>query len=101
MPGGVQRVAGGGPAPLWGGGPGPRRHDVASPGPAVDALRDPEGSGGRFCGLLERVADEAPRVWFTTSHPSNMEDRPLRLIGKQETIVGRVPRPLRPGVARG
>ena len=41
-------------------------------GQTVDAWRE---DGKRFCDLLERVADIAPRVWFTTSHPSNMEDR--------------------------
>jgi tRNA A37 methylthiotransferase MiaB len=57
-------------------------------GQTVDAWRDPEGSGGRFCDLLDRVADETPRVWFTTSHPSNMEDRTLRLIGKKRQSWG-------------
>ncbi len=69
-------------------------------GQTVDAWRDPEGSGGRFCDLLERVADEAPRVWFTTSHPSNMEDRTLRLIGEKETIVGRLHLPVQSGSDR-
>src|SRR5919199_1472626 len=41
-------------------------------GQTVDAWRH---EGRRFCDLLERVAERAPRVWFTTSHPSNMEDR--------------------------
>jgi tRNA-2-methylthio-N6-dimethylallyladenosine synthase len=69
-------------------------------GQTVDAWRDPDGSGGRFCDLLERVADEAPRVWFTTSHPSNMEDRTLRLIGKKQTIVGRLHLPVQSGSDR-
>ena len=69
-------------------------------GQTVDAWRDPEGSGGRFCDLLERVADEAPRVWFTTSHPSNMEDRTLRLIGEKKTIVGRLHLPVQSGSDR-
>src|ERR671933_2153608 len=49
-------------------------------GQTVDAWRE---SGKRFCDLLERVSEVAPRVWFTTSHPSNMEDRTLRLIGEK------------------
>lgn len=69
-------------------------------GQTVDAWRDPEGSGRRFCDLLERVAEEAPRVWFTTSHPSNMEDRTLRLIGEKETIVGRLHLPVQSGSDR-
>ncbi len=69
-------------------------------GQTVDAWRDPVGSGKRFCDLLERVADEAPRVWFTTSHPSNMEDRTLRLIGKKETIVRRLHLPVQSGSDR-
>src|ERR671917_386787 len=69
-------------------------------GQTVDAWRDPEGSGGRFCDLLERVADEVPRVWFTTSHPSNMEDRTLRLIGEKGTIVKRLPLPVQSGSDR-
>ena len=56
-------------------------------GQTVDAWRQ---DGKRFCDLLERVADVAPRVWFTTSHPSNMEDRTLRLIGEKGTIVKRL-----------
>src|SRR3712207_2912809 len=56
-------------------------------GQTVDAWRH---EGKRFCDLLERVSDAAPRVWFTTSHPSNMEDRTLRLIGEKETIVKRL-----------
>jgi tRNA-2-methylthio-N6-dimethylallyladenosine synthase len=69
-------------------------------GQTVDAWREPEGSGVRFCDLLERVSDEAPRVWFTTSHPSNMEDRTLRLIGEKETIVGRLHLPVQSGSDR-
>ena len=69
-------------------------------GQTVDAWRDPAGSGEKFCDLLERVADEAPRVWFTTSHPSNMEDRTLRLIGEKETIVGRLHLPVQSGSDR-
>jgi tRNA-2-methylthio-N6-dimethylallyladenosine synthase len=67
-------------------------------GQTVDAWR--ERSGERFCDLLERVADEAPRVWFTTSHPSNMEDRTLRLIGEKETIVKRLHLPVQSGSDR-
>ncbi|MDP8951584.1 MAG: tRNA (N6-isopentenyl adenosine(37)-C2)-methylthiotransferase MiaB, partial [Actinomycetota bacterium] len=66
-------------------------------GQTVDAWRE---SGRRFCDLLERVADEAPRVWFTTSHPSNMEDRTLRLIGEKETIVERLHLPVQSGSDR-
>src|ERR671932_596260 len=66
-------------------------------GQTVDAWRE---SGKRFCDLLERVADEAPRVWFTTSHPSNMEDRTLRLIGGKDTIVKRLPLPVQSGSDR-
>jgi len=66
-------------------------------GQTVDAWRE---DGKRFCDLLERVADEAPRVWFTTSHPSNMEDRTLRLIGKKDTIVGRLHLPVQSGSDR-
>src|SRR3712207_3854274 len=69
-------------------------------GQTVDAWREPRGSGERFCDLLERVADEAPRVWFTTSHPSNMEDRTLRLIGKKDTIVKRLHLPVQSGSDR-
>ena len=65
-------------------------------GQTVDAWREKEG-GKRFCDLLERVADEAPRVWFTTSHPSNMEDRTLKLIGEKPTIVGRLHLPVQSG----
>ena len=67
-------------------------------GQTVDAWRQDDGK--RFCDLLERVADEAPRVWFTTSHPSNMEDRTLRLIGEKGTIVGRLHLPVQSGSDR-
>jgi tRNA-2-methylthio-N6-dimethylallyladenosine synthase len=66
-------------------------------GQTVDAWRQ---DGKRFCDLLERVADKAPRVWFTTSHPSNMEDRTLRLIGKKESIVKRLHLPVQSGSDR-
>jgi tRNA-2-methylthio-N6-dimethylallyladenosine synthase len=66
-------------------------------GQTVDAWRR---DGMRFCDLLERVADVAPRVWFTTSHPSNMEDRTLRLIGEKETIVKRLHLPVQSGSDR-
>ena len=66
-------------------------------GQTVDAWRE---DGKKFCELLERVADEAPRVWFTTSHPSNMEDRTLRLIGERGTIVGRLHLPVQSGSDR-
>ena len=66
-------------------------------GQTVDAWRR---EGKRFCDLLERVADAAPRVWFTTSHPSNMEDRTLRLIGEKETIVKRLHLPVQSGSDR-
>jgi tRNA-2-methylthio-N6-dimethylallyladenosine synthase len=66
-------------------------------GQTVDAWRE---SGAKFCDLLERVADEAPRVWFTTSHPSNMEDRTLRLIGEKDTIVKRLHLPVQSGSDR-
>lgn len=66
-------------------------------GQTVDAWRE---SGRRFCHLLERVAEEAPRVWFTTSHPSNMEDRTLRLIGEKVTIVKRLHLPVQSGSDR-
>src|SRR5919112_961723 len=69
-------------------------------GQTVDAWRDPEGSGKRFCDLLQRVAEEAPRVWFTTSHPSNMEDRTLKLIGERDTIVGKLHLPVQSGSDR-
>ena len=66
-------------------------------GQTVDAWRH---EGQRFCGLLEAVADRAPRVWFTTSHPSNMEDRTLRAIGEKETIVKRLHLPVQSGSDR-
>src|SRR5829696_211501 len=66
-------------------------------GQTVDAWRH---EGKRFCDLLERVADVAPRVWFTTSHPSNMEDRTLRLIGEKGTIVKRLHLPVQSGSDR-
>ncbi|HEX2182350.1 MAG TPA: MiaB/RimO family radical SAM methylthiotransferase [Rubrobacteraceae bacterium] len=66
-------------------------------GQTVDAWRS---EGKRFCDLLERVADAAPRVWFTTSHPSNMEDRTLRLIGSKDTIVRRLHLPVQSGSDR-
>ncbi len=66
-------------------------------GQTVDAWRY---EGKRFCDLLEAVADIAPRVWFTTSHPSNMEDRTLRLIGEKETIVKRLHLPVQSGSDR-
>src|ERR687894_642259 len=66
-------------------------------GQTVDAWRQ---QGKRFCDLLERVADVAPRVWFTTSHPSNMEDRTLRLIGEKGTIVKRLHLPVQSGSDR-
>jgi tRNA-2-methylthio-N6-dimethylallyladenosine synthase len=66
-------------------------------GQTVDAWRH---GGKRFCDLLERVAEAAPRVWFTTSHPSNMEDRTLRAIGEKETIVKRLHLPVQSGSDR-
>jgi tRNA-2-methylthio-N6-dimethylallyladenosine synthase len=66
-------------------------------GQTVDAWRH---DGKRFFDLLEAVADRAPRVWFTTSHPSNMEDRTLRLIGEKETIVKRLHLPVQTGSDR-
>jgi tRNA-2-methylthio-N6-dimethylallyladenosine synthase len=63
-------------------------------GQTVDAWRH---DGKRFCDLLEAVAGRAPRVWFTTSHPSNMEDRTLRLIGEKETVVERLHLPVQSG----
>jgi len=66
-------------------------------GQTVDAWRH---KGRRFCDLLEQVADVAPRVWFTTSHPSNMEDRTLRLIGEKGTIVKRLHLPVQSGSDR-
>ncbi len=69
-------------------------------GQTVDAWRDPSGDGKRFCDLLERVAEVAPRVWFTTSHPSNMEDRTLRAIGEKPSIVKRLHLPVQSGSDR-
>ncbi|MDQ5829786.1 MAG: radical SAM protein, partial [Actinomycetota bacterium] len=66
-------------------------------GQTVDAWRH---DGKRFCDLLEAVAERAPRVWFTTSHPSNMEDRTLRLIGEKEAIVKRLHLPVQSGSDR-
>jgi tRNA-2-methylthio-N6-dimethylallyladenosine synthase len=66
-------------------------------GQTVDAWRY---EGKRFCDLLEAVSDIAPRVWFTTSHPSNMEDRTLRAIGERETIVKRLHLPVQSGSDR-
>src|SRR5215210_4644031 len=66
-------------------------------GQTVDAWRH---DGRRFCDLLERVAEVAPRVWFTTSHPSNMEDRTLRVIGSRDTIVKRLHLPVQSGSDR-
>ncbi len=66
-------------------------------GQTVDAWRE---DGKRFCDLLERVSEIAPRVWFTTSHPSNMEDRTIRTIGEKETIVKRLHLPVQSGSDR-
>lgn len=66
-------------------------------GQTVDAWRE---DGRRFCDLLERVADVAARVWFTTSHPSNMEDRTLKLIGEKASIVKRLHLPVQSGSDR-
>ena len=66
-------------------------------GQTVDAWRH---DGKRFYDLLGAVADKAPRVWFTTSHPSNMEDRTLRLIGVKETLVKRLHLPVQSGSDR-
>jgi tRNA-2-methylthio-N6-dimethylallyladenosine synthase len=66
-------------------------------GQTVDAWRH---EGKRFCDLLEAVSDIAPRVWFTTSHPSNMEDRTLRAIGERDTIVKRLHLPVQSGSDR-
>ncbi len=66
-------------------------------GQTVDAWRQ---DGARFCDLLERVSEVAPRVWFTTSHPSNMEDRTLEAIGKRDTIVKRLHLPVQSGSDR-
>ncbi len=67
-------------------------------GQTVDAWRGEDSK--RFCDLLERVSEEAPRVWFTTSHPSNMEDRTLRLIGEKETLVKKLHLPVQSGSDR-
>jgi len=66
-------------------------------GQTVDAWRY---EGRRFCDLLEAVSEVAPRVWFTTSHPSNMEDRTLRAIGERDTIVKRLHLPVQSGSDR-
>jgi tRNA-2-methylthio-N6-dimethylallyladenosine synthase len=66
-------------------------------GQTVDAWRY---EGKRFCDLLEAVSEVAPRVWFTTSHPSNMEDRTLRAMGERETIVKRLHLPVQSGSDR-
>ncbi len=66
-------------------------------GQTVDAWRH---DGERFCDLLEAVAERAPRVSFTTSHPSNMEDRTLRAIGSKDTIVKRLHLPVQSGSDR-
>ena len=66
-------------------------------GQTVDAWRQ---DGERFCDLLEAVSERAPRVWFTTSHPSNMEDRTLKAIGARDTIVKRLHLPVQSGSDR-
>ncbi len=66
-------------------------------GQTVDAWRE---KGERFCDLLEKVSEVAPRVWFTTSHPSNMEDRTLKAIGERDTIVKRLHLPVQSGSDR-
>ncbi len=66
-------------------------------GQTVDAWRH---GGKRFCDLLEAVSESAPRVWFTTSHPSNMEDRTLRAMGERDTIVKRLHLPVQSGSDR-
>ncbi len=66
-------------------------------GQTVDAWRY---EGKKFYDLLERVSKVAPRVWFTTSHPSNMEDRTLELIGERDTIVKRLHLPVQSGSDR-
>ena len=66
-------------------------------GQTVDAWRS---DGKRFYNLLEAVAEAAPRVSFTTSHPSNMDDKTLRLIGSRETIVNRLHLPVQSGSDR-
>lgn len=66
-------------------------------GQTVDAWRE---DGKRFYDLLEKAAEVSPRLWFTTSHPSNMEDRTLRLIGERDTIVKRLHLPVQSGSDR-
>jgi tRNA-2-methylthio-N6-dimethylallyladenosine synthase len=66
-------------------------------GQTVDAWRE---DGSKFCDLLERVSEEAPRVWFTTSHPSNMEDRTIRLLGRKDTLVKKLHLPVQSGSDR-
>ena len=66
-------------------------------GQTVDAWRY---DGKRFRDLLEAVAEVAPRVSFTTSHPSNMEDATLRLMGSKDTIVRRLHLPVQSGSDR-
>lgn len=63
-------------------------------GQTVDAWRK---DGERFYDLLEQAAEVAPRLWFTTSHPSNMEDQTLKLIGEKDTIVKRLHLPVQSG----
>ena len=66
-------------------------------GQTVDAWRE---NGEKFCDLLEKVSEVAPRVWFTTSHPSNMEDRTLKAMGERDTIVKRLHLPVQSGSDR-
>lgn len=66
-------------------------------GQTVDAWRE---DGKRFADLLEAAAAVSPRLWFTTSHPSNMEDRTLRIIGEQDSIVKRLHLPVQSGSDR-
>ena len=66
-------------------------------GQTVDAWRE---NGKRFCDLLEEVSEIAPRVWFTTSHPSNMEDRTIRTIAEKDSIVKRLHLPVQSGSDR-
>ena len=66
-------------------------------GQTVDAWRY---EGKRFHDLLRAVAEEAPRVWFTTSHPSNMTDETLGVIGESDTIVKRLHLPVQSGSDR-
>jgi tRNA-2-methylthio-N6-dimethylallyladenosine synthase len=66
-------------------------------GQTVDAWRY---EGKRFCDLIEAVSEVAPRVWFVTSHPSNMEDRTLRAIGERGSIVKRLHLPVQSGSDR-